>query len=563
MYVNIVFLAILILVVIIFYSTTLLTEIRLKNNVITSQILNQANNRISSIIEEAEYIGTVFAFSTNIHQILKNTILDYQQVVEYKEVLNELDHIENNRFIYSLRFFIQRKKLYLNEKEVIFPISYITENEYFKSEISDIRNNFFWLSDHEVNKNGVDTRLISFYSVIRSYENPGEILGCLRLDVLNNTIYEILNSINISGEESAYLLNENLEVLCAGKNSEINRKVLEVAIEGYENEGNRIVEVDGKKYSCTFNQLVSNRWSIAYIIPETEIYRDINKLARRFLIIIILFFLVSFIFIYFISTFLSGKIVSISKSIKLFYQSHHNPVPGAYSKKNEVSILEASFDDMTFRIEDLIEKQYEAEIRKKEDSLNILQQQINPHFLYNVFDTINWLAIRAKADNVVEILSKISRYYRLSLTDGEYIVTLKKEIEHVELYLLIQKYMSDFTYSIEIPEEIFACQVVKHLLQPIIENAFMHGIHQKPEDGILKISGSFKNDVCIIQVMDNACLLDCERVIRQMKLQSDSKHYGLKNVDERIKLYFGDDFGLSFKRSEKWSIVEIVLPKTV
>mgnify|MGYP004458260031 FL=1 len=222
-------------------------------------------------------------------------------------------------------------------------------------------------------------------------------------------------------------------------------------------------------------------------------------------------------------------------------------------KVSEIKILSDSFGHMSVRIKELMEKvrREETELRKTE--LKALQAQINPHFLYNTLDSIQWMCERGETDNASKMVGALAKLFRISISRGHELITIKDEINHVKNYLVIQsfRYREQFSYSFEVDEklETFLCN--KITLQPLVENAIYHGIDRLVDEGEIKITvkeaEDDQNDILMI-VEDNGVGMSeeqCQKIL--CKERSDSSGIGVKNVNDRLKIYFGEKYGLTVK----------------
>lgn len=222
-------------------------------------------------------------------------------------------------------------------------------------------------------------------------------------------------------------------------------------------------------------------------------------------------------------------------------------------KVSEIKILSDSFGHMSVRIKGLMEKvrREETELRKTE--LKALQAQINPHFLYNTLDSIQWMCERGETDNASKMVGALAKLFRISISRGHELITIKDEINHVKNYLVIQsfRYREQFSYSFEVDEklETFLCN--KITLQPLVENAIYHGIDRLVDEGEIKITvkeaEDDQNDILMI-VEDNGVGMSeeqCRKIL--CKERSDSSGIGVKNVNDRLKIYFGEKYGLTVK----------------
>lgn len=219
----------------------------------------------------------------------------------------------------------------------------------------------------------------------------------------------------------------------------------------------------------------------------------------------------------------------------------------------EIEVLNKSFNQMVEKIGNLVEDIHTEELNLRAAELRVLQEQINPHFLYNTLDNIIWLAESKKTDEVVMMVSSLSTFFRTSLSKGREFVSVKEETEHIRSYLEIQqfRYRDILDYEIAIPEEYYGYEVIKLTLQPLVENALYHGIKNKRGKGHITVSAERCADVLIFQVKDNGIGMDKQRleeVCAMLKEDGNTKKendgFGLFNVNQRIQLHYGTEYGL-------------------
>lgn len=246
-------------------------------------------------------------------------------------------------------------------------------------------------------------------------------------------------------------------------------------------------------------------------------------------------------------------------------------VHGPQNTTEELQILTNNFERMAQKVERLIEdvKVEQQNLRKKE--LQLLQEQINPHFLYNTLDTIMWLAIDHQDDKVVEMVAALSGFFRTSLSHGEDKISIREELEHVENYLKIQqlRYGDIMEYSIDVPDEIKKNDIVKITLQPLVENALYHGLKKQREKGMIKISSVDDENNIFLIVEDNGVGMQPEQVVQINKEMYEdiwvnrTTGFGIANVNRRIKLYYGEEYGLILESEpDIGTKVIVVVPKT-
>ncbi len=216
--------------------------------------------------------------------------------------------------------------------------------------------------------------------------------------------------------------------------------------------------------------------------------------------------------------------------------------------RDEIGDLVNGFDAMLLRLNTLIKEVYEGRIKEKEYEMRALQAQINPHFLYNTLSLINWKAIEAGADDISKITLALSTFYRTSLNKGKNAMPLEDELRNMRSYLDIQLMMHDYDFDVEfhVDESIGQYTSLNLMLQPLIENAIAHGIDVKPDGrGKLVITGKEEGNLILLTVEDNGVGMSDEQAARI--LTEESKGYGVRNVNERIKLYYGDQYSLQIE----------------
>lgn len=219
--------------------------------------------------------------------------------------------------------------------------------------------------------------------------------------------------------------------------------------------------------------------------------------------------------------------------------------------KDEIGELIQGFAEMVERIKTLIEEVYEGKISLKEYEMKALQAQINPHFLYNSLSLINWKAIEADEKDISKITLALSKFYRTALNKGNSVMPLQDEISNVKSYLDIQLMMHDYEFDVEIDidESMYYYDTPNLILQPLIENAIDHGIDLKTEGrGKIIIRGWSEGETMYLSVEDNGVGMDEE--VAQNILTQKSKGYGVRNVNERIKLTYGAEYGLTIESKE-------------
>lgn len=265
---------------------------------------------------------------------------------------------------------------------------------------------------------------------------------------------------------------------------------------------------------------------------------------------------------------------NILRPVQVLYDAMQKVSDGDFSaradihSKDEIETLGNGFNSMAENMQVLIHKIKEDEQKMRRLDLRLLQEQINPHFLYNTLDTIVWLIEGNKADEAVNMVVTLSNFFRLVLSKGKEIISLREEERHISSYLEIQemRYHDILEYEIQIEPELYDYQIPKLTLQPLVENALYHGIKYKREKGYIHISGKQIGDVLCLTVSDNGIGMDPEELAQLQKeierpCNETEKGFGLANVNERIRMYFGSEYGMRIMSEKgRGTTVEVTIP---
>ena len=316
--------------------------------------------------------------------------------------------------------------------------------------------------------------------------------------------------------------------------------------------------------TCTWTQTESeeNDWVFYFYKSQDAISGSVRRLLLEEIpLIIACGFIILFLGLSF-SRIFTRKIEELTKNMD---QVNHGSreVTVSSDSEDEVGILINSFHNMMDEINRLIDEVYVNKIALKEYELKALQAQINPHFLYNTLSMMNWMAIRSNQMEISKVTLALSTFYRTALSKGEDVVTVENCIQNMQAYLEIQLTMHDnnFTVDWDIDPTIKNEKMPKLLLQPVVENAIEHGIDEK-EDGDKKLFLSFRGngDDVEITVRDNGMGMPQEKAETLVTYQA--KGYGLKNVNDRIRLLYGEKYGIQiFSAPDEGTTVVMRFPK--
>lgn len=322
------------------------------------------------------------------------------------------------------------------------------------------------------------------------------------------------------------------------------------------------LKLGSDEYLVLSTKLKNDLRLFAYV-PKSNIFEGSGKILRSTFSVMLLSLVLLIIIDIVFSFSFTKRINMLSKKISLIKNGDLS-IRLYSERKDEIGNLTNDISDMTKRLDSLINTVYENEIRQKKFELKALQAQINPHFLYNTLQTINWIAIENDADEISSLVINLSNFYRATLNNNADEATVEDEIKMLNSYLDIEKIVLGNTFDVEfdIDESTLNLRIIHLILQPLVENAIEHGIKPlKSRRGKIKISAHPADGNLVFTVSDNgAGIKDAETA--QTVLGKHSKGYGLKNVNDRIKLKYGDDYGLEVTSAQNPTEFTITFPAT-
>lgn len=307
-------------------------------------------------------------------------------------------------------------------------------------------------------------------------------------------------------------------------------------------------------------------WRVVGVSYVDELVnRNVTEMIRLSFLLAVVVLAAALLTSWLLSQFLGRPLQGLADAMESFEADAdhftYRPVGGT----REVQELSNSFGHMVVRIQELMTTVREEEVNLRKTELKALQAQINPHFLYNTLDSIAWMCEQGRNTDAVKMVYALARLFRISISKGHELIPIAKEIEHAESYLQIQKYRykNQFTYDFDVDPECLDYLCNKITLQPIIENAINHGLDLMVEEGHIDVQVKQDGDDIVFRVQDNGVGMSPEQIESILQRgPKDRTGIGIKNVDDRLKIYFGKNYGLSItSEPDVGTCVEIRMPK--
>lgn len=322
-------------------------------------------------------------------------------------------------------------------------------------------------------------------------------------------------------------------------------------------------------YVINYNYVLQQK--LVYKVPIKAMLQQQNEIKRIIQLISIAYFVVGLVLILYFWRSLMTPIQKLVYFVRRYEPGNVVPETPHRDRNDEVSVLISTIYEMARRLNGLIHYKYQMDIKQKEAQLQILYQQINPHLLYNTLESIYWKSAMEGNTASAEMIKELSKLMKISLSRGRELITLEEELEHASAYIKLQEHRYEYGFRVtwDIPSELHSTIIPKITLQPLIENAIIHGVKHMGEDGEIMIRAEADEaQGCVyIRIADNGYKpVDFDAIDKLLndETPSPSFGYGIRNIHQRLRLHFGPEYGLKYMgRPEGGTIVTITLPLTV
>lgn len=547
------------------------------SNIITDNFLNSASESFEQSLDYMNY--TVYKiFDTSNTIVVNNTVTDIlthdaeeypltEQIYDFSKLQSYLCSFENNLDIKRINLYINDGLIYSSENVSFFKASSLKNT---KVEDCILRTNarFIWGPMWYLNESTVNDTLF----LLKSIKNPDDLsedIGFLRIDFRKSIIQDIIDKINPLDDVFSFVINSDNKIIASSRdlkdlydNSSIDLELIKSAAQF----SNQLTTFDDGKFYLQSAAIDKTDWYMVNVLPKSSILSTIKTQRNYLFIIVILTIIMAIILAAYLVKVINKRLFQVIDGMRQVPNGHLNNYIENDSS-DEVGELIDNYNYMISKMSVLIDEQYKLGKEVKNAELKALQSQINPHFLYNTLDMINWMAQKNMNKEISLAVKNLAKFYKLSLNKGKDITTIRNEVEHSKLYVNLQnmRYDNRITLITRLDESLMDCSIPKITFQPIIENSINHGILGRGmENGSILISGYISQNNLIIQISDDGIGIEKEvlpLILKENNLQTKGSGYGLKNINQRIKLLYGESYGLSFTSNYGFgTTVEITLP---
>lgn len=489
-----------------------------------------------------------------------------EQWLEYYELNKEFNSYEISNSVYRFCLYVPDEVMYAGNQYYFDGVSRLKE----RSDYVDLRYALNRGEDYVAisrERDGVDqqdtSQMVTLYHRIASKKEKEEELGICSISVSAKYFQDIMKNANITSEGLVYLMSENGRMITSSNSSILQKMQKKGILLNYGAELFMEKRKEGQKeYYITRQNVDGASWQMILIIPENE-YED----QYRFLWLSAALMLGSMIaVIVLMSYLLSGYYVGRLKKLNVEMTGLESGNLPITTEEDEIEEIYHNFNGMVQEVQRLMQEHYQLGKEVKMAEVRALQAQINPHFLYNTLDLINWISMDYGAEEIGTLTWNLARFYRLSLNHGKSLISIGEEVEHVEVYVNIENYHFDNAISLEVdvPEELKSYACLNIILQPFVENAIVHGIAEKPdiESCEIRICARREEQDIVFSVQDDGPGVDVKEMQKetQQDIRTAQHGYGVRNINFRLKLCFGEKYGVTYLESEKGTHVEIKIP---
>jgi two-component system, sensor histidine kinase YesM len=550
------------------------------SNIITEQVSTSFMNRlkfsvqnIDSMLNSVELISYPALVDGALESKLflahdSQTFNEYETFNYFKTTLNGFLYANKN--IDSVYLYSVAEEWFIGTPSIGRTIygDEIKKSQWMKNVVSFPQLNKWTLLKGMKQSNGEIRDLIVNYKYIGSRVN-GVPVGVMSVNIEKKEISKFFESTTEDDDTSIVVLDDRNKVI-TNKNSSLlgnSYNYLGSVLKNAGGKGHITAKINSTRFLIAYYVSPYTNWKYAMAIPV----KSITDKVRKILILTIICFIVIMIFGIIIAFVLPSN---MTKPINTLVSSMKLVKAGKFdcriteARNDEFGELYTGFNDMVTNLDDLIHELSHQKVIKKDIQLKMMQSQINAHFLYNTLDVIHWIARINKVEDICALTFALSKYFRISLSEGKDVITLKDALELITNYMAIHKIKSekDIHLEINIPNELLNLKVLKYIFQPIVENAIQHGIEKTRRDGILKFSCERVKDSIVFTYEDNGKGIEpglLENIQKDL-IESDftkEGNFALKNVNNQIKMFYGERYGLTIDSEYDYkTVVKITIP---
>ena len=525
-----------------------------ENSVLYTQtITKQINQNIDSYITYMDNIVSVISGSED---------AQYYLFRESSDRGHEKRLLEQFRIILKGRSDIKNIGLVCDEGNSLFNTGYQTENpdldlstqEWYKKAVESRGESILTSSHVQHVIEGERPWVITMSRGIANLVGSRASKGAVFIDLNYSAISELCDQNSIGDKGYVFIVDQDGNIVYHPQQQQLYNELQTENIDAVMNAKTDTVTVGKGEHEkiYTISRSEKTGWTVVGCMNVAELLKGSRQAQRVYVVCAAGLIVLALILSRLLARNITYPIQRLRDSMKKVQTGEFPTIDLEVSSENEIGSLTKSFNVMTHRIQELMAQNIHEQEQKRKSELKALQSQINPHFLYNTLDSIIWMAEGKKNEEVVLMTASLARLLRQSISNEDELVSIGQEAEYARSYLTIQKmrYKDKLEFQIDISPAIFGVKIIKLVLQPIIENAIYHGLKYKDSKGFLIVRGYQEGEKAVLEVEDNGVGMDEEtlsHIFEKHKVNYHSNGVGVYNVQKRLKLYYGEEYGIVYK----------------
>lgn len=540
----------------------------------THKMLDETKSYLEYKSQSITEVLNFVAFNDLVQSNVTTDAAKYEDVnlwgTDANKLAKVLNQFRNNEDITTLQLYMKEGLGKAADSPDYLNMGKFEASEWFRN-FSASYLAFAWLPTSAIDGGAADGSGITVLRKIPNNHNIQQFDGIVRAQIKPQAMQSVLNHAVITPRTTAVLFNERMDILGTSDGFAFsNEQLVGMLSDRADGTGagdywNEHLNVNKKRMILGVQTIPHTDMTVALIVPYDDILASSNKGRNRIITIFLLVVPITMLLSYFVAASATSRLRKLLSHIRKVKNGHFQLAPLATSE-DEIGELARNFNGMVGNISQLMEETYSLGQEVKNNELKALQAQINPHFLYNTLNLINVMAIETGSREISRVVDELAVFYRLSLSNGREKVTLESELKHIEAYVRIHnmRFKDCVKLEFEVSRELYVCEVPKIILQPIVENAILHGIMEtESERGSIFIRARAESGALAIEIEDDGVGMSMEKAKSLFvgPAPQTSGGYGLRNIEERIQLSYGVLYGIQFKSEPgRGTVVTLRIP---
>jgi two-component system sensor histidine kinase YesM len=518
------------------------------------QAFEQAGAFLEYKLYNVRRVSHILLLDTGVNEILLKDAATYElreQRIDMTALTDLFFSLQDGVNVDRVRLYVRDGLEYAGERVNLFPIGEARKSRWYRS-LEESGDSYVWCPSEYLEDGAEALSLARFLVDLTDLKNR---IGVVRIDFKKTQVADILKKSSAIRDSFTFVRNGTGDLVAVSDGALYARYTAFVSSVGE----SPSEDADLRRVKTHVGEaLVGDRvfegtdWRMTTVIPFAGIVAESGRIRNQIFIVILAIATAAYLLAFFIAGSVTRRLSGIMGKMETVKHGSLEKL-SLPAGKDEVGELVVTYNLMMDEIRDLIAQEERTQRELKGAELKALQAQINPHFLYNTLDVVKWMSRKGMADEIEELLSLLATFYRLSLSEGRETIPIRDELRHVELYARIQGMRSRgaIAFTVDVGQDVLDCGILKVTLQPLVENSILHGIMEKPDKrGSIRISGGREDGDVNLAVEDDGVGMSAETLAGILDpSRARLSGFGVRNIHERFKLYYGGTYGLGYESS--------------